>query len=117
MDAQDKKIATDRCYEIIKEVGRAIRPYVGKPESGEKVKMGADGTPTSYIDVIAEDQVINILKNAPVNSYIISEEIGELKVGHGKKENIVLTQELRRTDLTPEERPKFIFNRSNWWNK
>ena len=47
--------------------------------------MGADGTPTSYIDVIAEDQVINILKNAPITSYIISEEIGELKVGHGKK--------------------------------
>lgn len=109
MDAKDKKIATDLCYEIIKEVGRAIRPYVGKPESGEKVKMGADGTPTSYIDVIAEDQVINILKNAPINSYIISEEIGELKVGHGKKESVVITQELRRTDLTPEQKPKFIF--------
>lgn len=40
MDAKDKKIATDLCYDIIKEVGRAIRPYVGKPESGEKVKMG-----------------------------------------------------------------------------
>ena len=51
----------------------------------KKVKMGADGTPTSYIDVIAEDQVINILKNAPIHSYIISEEIGELKVGYGKK--------------------------------
>ena len=109
MDAKDKKIATDLCYEIIKEVGRAIRPYVGKPESGEKVKMGADGTPTSYIDVIAEDQVINILKNAPIRSYIISEEIGELKVGYGKKESVVLTQELRRTDLTPEQKPKFIF--------
>ena len=35
MDAQDKKIATDLSYEIIKEVSRAIRPYVGKPESGE----------------------------------------------------------------------------------
>ena len=28
----------------------------------KKLKWGADGTPTSYIDVIAEDQVINILK-------------------------------------------------------
>ncbi len=52
--------------------------------------MGADGTPTSYIDVIAEDQVINILKNAPITSYIISEEIGELKVGHGKKKKVLL---------------------------
>ena len=54
MDAKTKQIATDLSYEIIREVGRAIRPYVGKEESGEKVKMGADGTPSSLIDVIAE---------------------------------------------------------------
>ena len=85
MDAKDKKIATDLAYEIIKEVSRAIRPYVGKPESGEKVKIGADGTPTSLIDIIAEDKLVNILKNAPVMSYIISEEVGELKLGKGTK--------------------------------
>lgn len=109
MDAQDKKIATDLSYEIIKEVGRAIRPYVGKPESGEKVKMGADGTPTSFIDIVAEEKVINILKNAPVYSYIISEEIGELKLGKGTEKSVVLTQELRRELDENEERPKFIF--------
>ncbi|MEE0939521.1 bifunctional NADP phosphatase/NAD kinase [Methanobrevibacter sp.] len=109
MDAQDKKIATDLSYEIIKEVSRAIRPYVGKPESGEKVKIGADGTPTSFIDIVAEEKVINILKNAPVLSYIVSEEIGELKLGKGTKRSISLTQELRRDDIEDEERPKFIF--------
>ena len=109
MDAQDKKIATDLSYEIIKEVSRAIRPYVGKPESGEKVKMGADGTPTSLIDIIAEEKVINILKNAPVLSYIVSEEIGELKLGKGTKKSITLTHELRRDDIKDEDRPKFIF--------
>ena len=46
MNARDKQIATDLSYEIIREVSRAIRPYVGKPESAEKVKIGADGTPT-----------------------------------------------------------------------
>ena len=75
MNARDKQIATDLAYEIIRDVSRAIRPYVGKPESGEKIKMGADGTPTSLIDVIAEEKLINILKNAPVLSYLISEEI------------------------------------------
>ena len=109
MDAQDKKIATDLSYEIIKEVSRAIRPYVGKPESGEKVKIGADGTPTSFIDIVAEEKVINILKNAPVLSYIISEEIGELKLGKGTKRSISLTHELRREDIEDDERPKFIF--------
>lgn len=109
MDAQDKKIATDLSYEIIKEVSRAIRPYVGKPESGEKVKIGADGTPTSFIDIVAEEKVINILKNAPVLSYIISEEIGELRLGKGTKRSISLTHELRREDIEDDERPKFIF--------
>ena len=71
--------------------------------------MGADGTPTSYIDIIAEDKVINILKNAPVLSYIISEEVGELKLGKGTKRSINLSEELKRDDLTEEETPKFIF--------
>ena len=34
MDAQDKKMATDIAYEIIKEVSRAIRPYIGTPTQG-----------------------------------------------------------------------------------
>jgi len=109
MDARDKQIATDLAYEIIREVSRSIRPYVGKPESGEKIKIGADGTPTSYIDIIAEDKLINILKNAPVLSYIVSEEIGELKLGKGTKRSIVLTDELRREDIPEDEKPKFIF--------
>ncbi|WP_295594127.1 bifunctional NADP phosphatase/NAD kinase [uncultured Methanobrevibacter sp.] len=109
MDAKDKKIATDLAYEIIKEVSRAIRPYAGTPEAGEKVKMGADGTPTSYIDIIAEDTLINILKNAPVLSYIISEEVGELKLGKGTKRSINLIEELKRDDIPDDEIPKFIF--------
>ena len=109
MNARDKQIATDLSYEIIREVSRAIRPYVGKPESAEKVKIGADGTPTSLIDIIAEEKIINILKNAPVLSYIVSEEIGELKLGKGTKRSIVLTHELRRQDLEEDEIPKFIF--------
>lgn len=109
MDAQDKKIATDLCYEIIKEVSRATRPYFGTPAAGEKVKMGADGTPTSYIDVVAEEIVIRILKEAKVYSYIISEEIGELRLGKGTKRSISLTHELRRDDIEEAEKPKFIF--------
>ena len=109
MDAQDKKMATDLAYEIIKEVSRAIRPYIGTPEAGEKVKMGADGTPTSLIDVVSEEIVVHTLKEAPVYSYIVSEEIGELRLGKGTKRLVSLTQELRRDDLPEEEKPKFIF--------
>ena len=109
MDAQDKKLATDLAYEIIKEVSRATRPYIGKPEAGEKVKMGADGTPTSLIDVVSEEKVVQILKEAPVYSYIISEEIGELRLGKGTKRSVTLTHELRRKDIPEDEKAKFIF--------
>ena len=109
MDAQDKKMATDLAYEIIKEVSRAIRPYIGTPEAGEKVKIGADGTPTSLIDIVSEEIVVHTLKEAPVYSYIVSEEIGELRLGKGTKRAISLTQELRRDDLPEDEKPHFIF--------
>ena len=109
MDAKTKKQAKDLADEIIREVGPAIRAYVGTKQAGEKVKTGADGTPTSYIDQIIEEKIVNILKKADVLSYLISEEIGELKLGKGTKRSINLVKELKRDDLTEEDHPKFIF--------
>ena len=99
MDAKTKKQAKDLADEIIKEVGPAIRDYVGTKQAGEKVKTGADGTPTSYIDQIIEDKIVNILKKADVLSYLVSEEIGEIKLGKGTKRSVNLSNELRRDDL------------------
>lgn len=109
MDDKTRKIARRLANKIIREVGPAVREYAGTELGGTEVKTGADGTPTSFIDQIAEEKIINVLKNANVLSYLVSEEIGELKLGKGKKRSIILTQELRRTDLTEEETPKFIF--------
>lgn len=109
MDEKDRKIASDLAYEIIREVGKAIRPYVGNPESGEQIKIGADGTPSSLIDIIAEEKIIQILRNSPYYSYLISEEVGELRLGRGEKESITLTHELRRTDIPEDKKPRFIF--------
>lgn len=109
MDSETKKIAKKLVNKIIKAVGPAVREYVGTELGGTEIKIGADGTPTSYIDQIAEEKLINILKNAEVLSYLVSEEVGELKLGKGTKRSIILTQELRRTDLSEDEIPKFIF--------
>lgn len=109
MDDKTRKIARRLANKIIREVGPAVREYAGTELGGTEVKTGADGTPTSFIDQIAEEKIINVLKNANVLSYLVSEEIGELKLGKGKKRSIILTQELRRTDLAEEETPKFIF--------
>ena len=109
MDNETKKIAKELANKIIKAVSPAVREYAGTELGGTEIKIGADGTPTSYIDQIAEEKIVNILKNADVLSYLISEEVGELKLGKGTKRIIKLTQELKRTDLTEEETPKFIF--------
>ena len=109
MDEKTRKIARQLANRIIKDVGPAVREYAGTDLGGTEVKTGADGTPTSFIDQVAEEKIINILKNADTYSYLVSEEIGELKLGKGTKRSIVLTQELRRTDLSEEETPKFIF--------
>lgn len=109
MDDKTRKIARRLANKIIREVGPAVREYVGTDIAGTEVKTGADGTPTSFIDQVAEEKIINILKNADVYSYLVSEEIGELKLGKGTKRSIILTQELRRTDLDESETPKFIF--------
>lgn len=109
MDAKTKKIAKRLANKIIKAVGPAVREYVGTELGGTEIKIGADGTPTSFIDQIAEEKVINILKNAEVLSYLVSEEIGELKLGKGTKRSVSLTKELRRKDLSEDEIPKFIF--------
>lgn len=109
MDKKTRKIARRLANKIIKEVGPAVREYAGTELGGTEVKIGADGTPTSFIDQIAEEKVITILKNANVYSYLVSEEVGELKLGKGTKRSVSLTHELRRTDLDEEKIPKFIF--------
>ena len=108
MDDKTRKIAKRLANKIIREVGPAVREYAGTELGGTEVKTGADGTPTSYIDQVAEEKIINILKNADVLSYLVSEEVGELKLGKGTKRSVVLTQELRRTDLKEDEIPKLF---------
>lgn len=71
MDSETKKIAKKLVNKIIKAVGPAVREYVGTELGGTEIKIGADGTPTSYIDQIAEEKLINILKNAEVLSYLV----------------------------------------------
>lgn len=110
MDSNDKEICKKISKKIIENVEKKIKPYVGKVESGKFVKMGADGTPTKYIDIIAEKEVIKVLKNLNFFSFLISEEIGEVKLGKGTQEEINILEELANNKNTDEEsKPNFIF--------
>jgi myo-inositol-1(or 4)-monophosphatase len=84
-------------YQIIDEVDKAVSPLVGKKKSGETVKMGADGTPTKMIDVVAEEKIIEILKNTGKPVTLVSEEIGELKIGKEPSETVFVVDPLDGT--------------------
>ena len=50
------------CNEMADLVQENIKPFVGSPAGGEIIRMGADHTPTEKIDQIAEECVINYIR-------------------------------------------------------
>lgn len=58
---------------------------------GEKLYMGADGTPTQYIDKIAEDIVLEIIDG---KAHILSEEAGFIE---GKDEHVFIVDPIDGT--------------------
>ena len=66
---------------IFTEIRRAVTPLVGTPEAGVTTGTGADGTPTKYIDKIAEDIAISHIKEENICHLLISEEAGKVEMG------------------------------------
>ena len=64
------------CEDVAEAVSDAIAGMVGTPEAGECVKMGADGTPTKLIDLVAEDIVVDYFRCHSLCRCLISEELG-----------------------------------------
>jgi NAD+ kinase len=73
---------------IADEVEKAIQLIPEGTDIGEEICMGADGTPTSEIDKIAENTVLDYIQrhNVPLN--VLSEEIGS--VDNGDIDTLVL---------------------------
>ncbi|MCL2116381.1 MAG: bifunctional NADP phosphatase/NAD kinase [Methanobrevibacter sp.] len=110
MDRKDKEICKKISKEIIKNVEKKINSYTGKTELGKFIKIGADGTPTKHIDLIAEKEVVKILKNQNFISLLISEEVGELKLGKGRQKEINILEELSSNNgIAKNSKAKFIF--------
>jgi len=66
----------DKIYRKIKKIQISDFHKLAK-----NVGVGADGTPTSYIDKIAEDVAIDFLRKSKTKVNILSEEIGFLDLG------------------------------------
>jgi len=66
------------CEHIANAVADAIGPLIGTPDAGRNIRMGADGTPTKYIDLVAEDCILEHLAEHPLCRTLISEEAGKV---------------------------------------
>ncbi len=58
------------------------------PERGRTVAMGADGTPTSYVDRVAEDVILKYLDEMNFPANMLSEEAGY--IDRGFKDTLVV---------------------------
>ncbi len=67
---------------IADEVKRAVDLIPSLEERGKDIELGADGTPTSEVDKVAENTVLDYIvrHNVPVN--VLSEEIGYVDYGY-----------------------------------
>jgi len=72
-----KKIC-NRVYDV-------VNPLIGTKEGAKKFKRGAGGDLSMEIDLVAENIIIDILKQANINSLFISEELGEKYIGEEEK--------------------------------
>ena len=76
MDEDIKVLAHKIVDKIYKKVKRESRQRFY--DMGRTVDIGADGTPTKYIDKVAEDVAINLLKKSEIKANLLSEEAGFL---------------------------------------
>ncbi|MBZ2165340.1 bifunctional fructose-bisphosphatase/inositol-phosphate phosphatase [Methanobacterium spitsbergense] len=97
MDRDDIKFWSTISNRIMEEANEVVKPLVGNPKSDKIVKMGADGTPTKFIDLVAEEKVIEILEESKRPVTLISEEIGEFKIGKGPSEAVFVVDPLDGT--------------------
>ena len=97
MNMDDIKFWSKISNKIIEEAQEAVKPLVGMEEAGKVVKMGADGTPTKLIDIVAEEKVVEVLEDAERPVTLISEEIGEFKIGNGPSEAVFVVDPLDGT--------------------
>lgn len=79
MDENLKHLA----HQIVDKITRAVRKEnkTNFYKLGKTIGIGADGTPTSYIDKVAEDIAVKMLAKSPTKVNLLSEEIGFIDFG------------------------------------
>lgn len=69
------------CREIAGRVEESVKPVAGTEKAGKIIGSGADGTPTKFIDKIAEEAALKTLEEKGIPMLVVSEEIGSIELG------------------------------------
>ena len=75
-------ITIDDLKEMGQRVYDNVHPILGKPSAAKISTKGAGGDMTMYIDTLAENTIIEYLKESGFNLLLISEEVGEQFIGN-----------------------------------
>jgi len=78
-------ISIDELKKIGLSVYDKVHPILGRKVAAETSKRGAGGDITMYIDTLAENTIIDIVKNYRLDLLLISEEVGEKYIGNQEK--------------------------------
>lgn len=110
MNEEDVQFWSEVSKNMIKKAQKAISPLLGTVKGGKIVKMGADGTPTKFIDLVAENKVVEVLEDIGRPVTLISEEIGEFKIGEGSSEVVFVVDPLDGTSNALKNIPAYAIS-------
>lgn len=65
-------------HDVAAETSEVVLRHAGSSRARRQLRIGADGTPTSYLDELAEKVIVRRLKDAPIPLNLLSEEIGTI---------------------------------------
>lgn len=79
MDENVKHLA----HQIVEKISKVVKKESKSNfyKLGKTLGIGADGTPTSYIDKVAEDAALKLLEKSEIKVNLLSEEIGFVDYG------------------------------------
>lgn len=78
------------CNDAAEAIQHAVSGLIGKPEAGEILRIGADGTPTERIDEVAENAALRVLEKSNMSMRLVSEELGDKIIGRKPELTVVL---------------------------
>ncbi len=76
------------CMQLTDAIWNVTKPLIGTDDAAQKIKKGNKNS--KKIDILAEDTVIQYIKQENLDVNLLSEEIGEIQIGMTPKYTIIL---------------------------